>query len=570
MTVDAAVLRRLRRASPRSIIGCSGAALFVAAASVSLTGSKRSGLWVLAIVALDVARLLIVLLPPASADPRVVQRRYMAVIGCLALAWGTSPFWLAWPPGPGSIATALLAAASLIGVHVLQRPVLEVHEHGNRIWLLAGHLTMVMLLVAAGPLELRWCAFGMALLAIGIAMSDRYNQIAANATLNARTENAKLVERLREQAGLADKSNRDKTRFLAAAAHDLRQPLHALGLFGAAIEKRLRGRPEYPLINSMMRSIEALEKSFTALLDISRLDAGAVRPTFQVFPVRDLFRRIYMQYAGEAERQDISLRFRAAGKLVRSDPMLLERIVSNLVQNALRYTERGGVLVAARRCGNDVAIEVWDSGIGIPEDQIESIFHEFYQVDNSERDRTKGIGMGLAIVQRLAALLEHKLEVRSQRGRGTIFRVVIPASLEGMPDTAQLGADTLPPRIERALTVLLIDDEESIRRGMEEMFAPTQIHLIAAASLDEAEQLVEHGAIGVDFVISDLRLRGGENGVDVITAMRRLYGPALPAVLITGETSGDALQRANANGIVVLFKPVQPKEILRLINRLPA
>ncbi|CAN5127831.1 hypothetical protein BH09PSE6_BH09PSE6_26270 [soil metagenome] len=570
MSLDVAVLRRLRRASPRTVLGSSGAALFVAAASVSLTGSKRSILWVLAIVVLDIARLLVVLLPAADADPQATQRRYFSISALIALAWGTSAAWLAWPITQTSISIALIAAASLVGVHVLQRPVIDLHPLGSRSWLLAGHVPMVLVLVAAGPLELRWCALGLALLTVGMAMSDRFNRIAANATITARTENAKLVERLREQAGLADKSNRDKTRFLAAAAHDLRQPLHALGLFGAAIEKRLRGRPEYPLINSMMRSIEALEKSFTALLDISRLDAGAVRPTFQVFPVRDLFRRIYMQYAGEAERQDISLRFRAAGKLVRSDPMLLERIVSNLVQNALRYTERGGVLVAARRCGNDVAIEVWDSGIGIPEDQIESIFQEFYQVDNPERDRSKGIGMGLAIVQRLTALLDHKLEVRSQRGRGTIFRVVIPASLEGMPDTAQLGADTLPPRIERALTVLLVDDEESIRRGMQELFAPTQIELIAAASLEEAEHMVGHGAVGIDFVISDLRLRGGENGVDVIAAMRRLYGAELPGVLITGETAGEALQRANEQGVVVLFKPVQPKEILRLINRLPA
>jgi signal transduction histidine kinase len=570
LSLDAAVLRRLRRASPRSVIASSGAALFVAAAAASLTGTRAAWYWMAIVFVIDIARIVIVLRPWRRASAEQIQQRYFIAVALDALAWGSTPMWLTHQPGSEAVSIALLAAASLVGVHALQRPVLDVQRFGGAIWLLAGYVPMVLALALSKRIELQWCALGMALLSTGHAMFDRYQQRSARTALLARAENSKLVERLREQAGIAEKSNRDKTRFLAAAAHDLRQPLHALGLFGAAIEKRLRERPEYPLINSMMRSIESLEKSFTALLDISRLDAGAVKPAYQVFPVRDLFRRIYMQYAGEAERLDISLRFRAAGKLVRSDPMLLERIVSNLVQNALRYTERGGVLVAARRAGNDVAIEVWDSGIGIPPEQMESIFQEFYQVDNIERDRTKGIGMGLAIVQRLTALLEHRIDVRSQPGKGSIFRVVIPASLDGMPITAQLGADTLPPRIDRALTVLLIDDEESIRRGMEEMFAPTQTRLIAAGTLAEAEQLVQHGAVSIDFVISDLRLRGGENGVDVIAQLRRLYGPTLPAVLITGETAGDALQRAHEDGIVVLFKPVQAKEILRLINRLPA
>ncbi len=571
MTVQLAVLRQLRRASLRSVIASSGAALYLAAAAASLSGSHRVWCWAAAVVLCDCIRLIMSRRQPAD-EGGTAPTEYgdLLAIAAGALAWGTSAFWLAGP-GADVPAIALLCAATLVGVHSLQRPVLDLHVMASHLWILLGHIPMMLTLALSRRIELEWTAIGVALVACGHAVFDRYQQRSAASAMRARAENAKLVERLREQAGLAERSNRDKTRFLAAAAHDLRQPLHALGLFGAAIEKRLRDRPEYPLINSMMKSIESLEKSFSALLDISRLDAGAVRPSYQLFPVRDLFRRIYMQYAGEAEQRDISLRFRAAGKIVRSDPMLLERIVSNLVQNALRYTERGGVLVAARRHGEeDLSIEVWDSGIGIPGTQIESIFHEFYQVDNPERDRIKGLGMGLAIVQRLCALLDHPIEVRSTVGRGSIFRVVIRGTLGGMPETAQLGADTLPPRIERALTVLLIDDEESIRRGMHELFEPTQIRLIAAASLEEAERLVEYGAISIDFVISDLRLRGGENGVDVIGSLRTVYGAALPAVLITGETTGPALLRANQEGIVVLFKPVQPREILRLINRLPA
>src|SRR5581483_10164036 len=212
----------------------------------------------------------------------------------------------------------------------------------------------------------------------------------------------------------------------ASAAHDLRQPLHALGMFCATLDQRLQDTPERPLVRNMMSAIESLEDSFGAMLDISRLDAGVVQTTPQTFPIRDVFRRLYQQFGGDAEARDLALRFRASRRIVHSDPLLLERILANLVQNALRYTRRGGVLVAARRHNAGVALEVWDTGLGIPVDKLEMIFREFYQIDNPERDRSRGLGMGLAIVKRLCKLLQHPLEVRSTEGSGTVFRLVVP------------------------------------------------------------------------------------------------------------------------------------------------
>jgi CheY-like chemotaxis protein len=208
---------------------------------------------------------------------------------------------------------------------------------------------------------------------------------------------------------------------------------------------------------------------------------------------------------------------------------------------------------------------VWDSGIGIPADKIDLIFQEFYQLDNPERDRSKGLGMGLAIVRRLSDLLGHRLEVRSTPGRGSVFRLLVSSAIEGAPDAAQLGADTLPPRIERSVTVLLIDDERAIREAMRELLTPMHVELLAAATTDEACRLAADASRRVDLILSDWRLRGDEDGIEAVRAVRRLTGPATPAVLITGETSPETIALAHASGLVVLHKPLQPKELLRLI-----
>jgi two-component system, sensor histidine kinase len=215
-----------------------------------------------------------------------------------------------------------------------------------------------------------------------------------------------------------------------------------------------------------------------------------------------------------------------------------------------------------------VSIEVWDSGIGIAADKLDLIFQEFYQIDNPERDRSKGLGMGLAIVRRLSDLLGHELQVRSMPGRGSVFRVLVPSAIEGAPDAAQLGADTLPPRIERNVTVLLIDDERAIREAMRELLTPLHVELLAAATIEEACRMAGATPRPIDLILSDWRLRGDEDGIEAVRRVRRLTGATTPAVLITGETSAAIVKLAHANGLVVLHKPLQPKELLRLIKPL--
>lgn len=389
-------------------------------------------------------------------------------------------------------------------------------------------------------------------------------------TMRYQIENEGLVAQLREHMARAVRANEEKTRFIATAAHDLRQPLHALGLFAASAEQRLRHSSEYPLIKNMMRAMAALEQSFTAILDISRLDAGSVKVDIQAFPVRDLFRRLYIRFAGDAENRGLSLRFCAAGKFVRSDPQLLERIVANLLQNALRYTQSGGVIVVARRAGDHLLrIEVRDSGIGIPREQLKLIFEEFYQVNNAQRDRTMGLGMGLAIVRRICALLDHPLDVKSQIGRGSVFSVTVPYEAGGLPLELELGGETLPPREVRQLTLLVIDDDQEILNAMSDFLALQQFRVLLASGIEEAVKVARESETPVDVIFSDLRLGGSQNGIQAIRAVRQEVGVGTPAVIMTGDLAPERLREAHEGGLLVLAKPVSHRQILKLIDRLP-
>ena len=497
-------------------------------------------------------------------DSERARREYLIPLAASAIVWGAGPFLFF----PELAAYRALLISIWIALATAATPIVAVSRLAIYFWLVPLLLPLsVRFLFAPDSTSNVLGVVAAVVLIVQMRLALEQNELLTD-TMMARLQNEDLVARLRDQMSLVARASEEKTRFLAAAAHDLRQPLHALGLFCAALDQRLRDIPEKPLVRSMMKSIEALENSFRAILDISRLDAGQVQPNVQIFPVRDVFRRLYMHYAGDAELADISLRFRAAGRLVRSDPQLIERIVSNLIQNSLRYTRTGGVLVAARRRAGQVSIEVWDTGIGIPGDKLDLVFQEFYQVDNPERDRSKGLGMGLAIVRRLSNLLDHPLEVRSQPGRGSVFRVLVPGALEGAPDAAQLGADTLPPRIENAVTVLLIDDERAIRDAMRELLAPLHVDLLAAATVDEACRMALASPRPIDLILSDWRLRGEDDGIEAVRRIRRLTGATTPAVLITGETSQEIVKLAHGSGLIVMHKPLQPKELLGLITPL--
>lgn len=496
-----------------------------------------------------------------SLDPRKGRRLLLLQgIGCLLLL-SLHP-WIAESPGARApLAGPLLAAASTV-LAVLLAPM---GRGAAAVALLPASEGLARLLLDGAferPLQgAAWFAAAMAV--AGLALLEQHRWHRNQLWVMQRDDRVSLLEQERDEAVRADQ---EKSRFLAIASHDLRQPVHALGLFAATLERRLQGSAEEPLVRNIMRSIEGLERSFNAMLDISRLDAGTVEPNIQHFALRDLFKRLHMHYAGQADAEGLGLRLAPGGKSVSSDPQLLERILGNLVQNALKYTEKGGVVVVARSTQDHINLEVWDTGIGIKPNDLPRIFAEFYQVGHGERSRTQGLGMGLAIVKRLAHLLGYRLVVASRPGRGTMFRLSIPVKqLHAVQDVIG-AADTIPMSVIEPRSVLVIDDEEPIREGLKVLLEEWGYEVQVAAHAEDAARVARERPEPPDLILSDLHLGDGPDGLDAIRAVRGVYGHDVPAILITGDTSKEEIRRANEGGHTVLFKPLQPRKLFNALR----
>jgi len=386
------------------------------------------------------------------------------------------------------------------------------------------------------------------------------------------THRDELEKRIREAtAGLAakmdmaERANHAKSRFFAAASHDLRQPLHALSLFVAALKARNQQPETQNLIDNIEASTATMELLFNALLDISRLDAGTIEAHPEHFSLHALLLDLDKQFGALAAEKRLRLRFRPCDITLYSDPLLIERILVNLISNAIRYTDDGGVLVACRRRGRMLRLSVIDTGRGIPPDQQESVFQEFVQLHNPARDRSKGLGLGLAIVSRLGRLLGHRVELRSRPGHGSVFSIDVPlgdAQLIKPPTTA-----SAPGLIPDDALVLLVDDESAILRGMAELFDNWQIDLVTAHSAAEAEQWLDSVGRPPDVIVSDYRLPD-EDGIEVISRLRQKFGRDIPAILVTGDTAPDTILRISQAGFPLLHKPLRPAKLRALLTHL--
>lgn len=395
------------------------------------------------------------------------------------------------------------------------------------------------------------------------ALAEQFNHMAAQL----QESYANLEQKVEDRTHQLELANQAKSRFLAAASHDLRQPMHALGLFVAQLRDKIHTPDTRRLVDQVETSVSAMEKLLDALLDISKIDAGVVTPQVEDFPVRAVLAKMESGF-GPAAR-DKGLRFRVVPSrlVVRSDPVLLERIVLNLVSNAVRYTERGGIVVGCRRRGGGVRIEVWDSGVGVPHDKQREIFHEFYQLANPERDRSKGLGLGLAIVDRLAGLLRHRIALVSTPGRGSRFAIELPL---GDAQRAAARAEAARPAggdLAGAL-VLVVDDEALVRDGMEGVLVGWGCRVVTAASGDEAFARLRESGESPDVIVSDYRLREGETGIEVIERLHAAYSPSIPAVVISGDTAPERLREADAGGHRLLHKPVQPAKLRAMLSYL--
>jgi signal transduction histidine kinase len=381
-------------------------------------------------------------------------------------------------------------------------------------------------------------------------------------------ENVRLFEEIQDKSRQLEIANAYKSRFLAAASHDLRQPLHALNLFVAQLHGLSDSAGRARVLSRIDAAISAMNEQFDALLDMSKLDAGILAPNLTVFPIERLLTRLRTTFAESARAKGLRLRIVSSSAWVRSDFILLERILLNLVSNAVRYTTRGGVVVGCRHRGQMLRIDVWDSGQGIPENQRRNIFAEFYQLGTSEPDRRGGLGLGLSIVDRLANLLGHSIELTSRRGTGSRFSVSVPAVEAARGTTAAATPVVLVSDRTRGKLVGVMDDDELVLDGMRGILVSWGCRVVTASS-DKAAlaQLGEMGRLP-DLIISDYRLADGHTGILAITRLREVLAAPIPAFLVSGDTGPERLREATVSGFQLLHKPLPPMALRALLNRL--
>jgi signal transduction histidine kinase/ActR/RegA family two-component response regulator len=369
-----------------------------------------------------------------------------------------------------------------------------------------------------------------------------------------RLKSAELAEHLRIQVELAEQSMIAKASFLAAASHDLRQPVHAISLFAGALRDLALPEAARRLTGQIEDSVVALDGLFAAVLDISRLDAGSVEVRKSAFAIQGLIARVCQDFAAEAAAKSVRVDWVASRAWVYSDAILLERILRNLVSNAVRYTPQGRVLVGCRRRGARIEMQVWDTGLGVAPEHRELIFKEYFQLHNPERDRQKGLGLGLAIVRRLANLLDCELVLQSQVGRGSCFKLGAPlAAAEARQAPA---AEASAPAFDgEGRLIVVVDDEAPILSGMSTLLEGWGYRVVSGGSGEDVVAKLAQCPQRPDLVISDHWLRAGETGFDVIDALRAEYNLDIPAILISGDTGPSLRAQAQAIGAVLIYKP---------------
>jgi signal transduction histidine kinase/CheY-like chemotaxis protein len=374
-----------------------------------------------------------------------------------------------------------------------------------------------------------------------------------------------LYTRLQDAMLVAKQADREKSSFLSAASHDLRQPLQTLSLLQRSLKPHIHGTEAGAILADISRSIGTMSSMLNSLLDITRLESGIVRPSISAFPVNALLDNVAADFLELAKEKGLELRVVPSSLMVRSDQRMLEEMVRNLISNAIRYTDRGKVLVGCRRAADKVRLEVWDSGVGISGQHIAHVFEEYYQVPQAVS--LGGVGLGLAIVQRLGKLLGHQLVVRSVPGKGSGFSIEVPVTHESL--VANHASKALPDIADTQFTgtILLIEDEGDMRRALDRLLRAKGLSVLSAASANEALTLVTEKGMRPDLVISDYNLPGKTNGVEIIEAVRGALAWKVPAIVLTGDIRPHVTGSIATHDLSVVTKPVAADELLGLINR---
>jgi signal transduction histidine kinase/ActR/RegA family two-component response regulator len=535
----------------------------------SVVAADSLYLWVSAMAVLTAVRL-IVWWRYRGSDFSVHGRAWLRQAALAAFVggvlWGTGSLFL-FPPG--QLVYQFTFMVTLVMMAVAAMFSYAPHYRTYFAYIAPSMLPGIVGLEVQGAPQQQAMGVGLLLILCVILLSVRFFNRMFLESMRLRFENLDLVAQLTVQKDAAEAANLAKSRFLAAASHDLRQPIHALNLYLGAFAQLELPRRADSLLGKVRQCAQIMDEMFRTLLDISKLDAGAIRPQWSVFPLAPLFARARVEFEPQARARGIDLRVRNCSGFVRSDPALVERILRNLISNAIRYTETGGVIVGCRPHGKALQLCIYDTGVGIEPREQTLVFEEFYQVGNRERDRSKGLGLGLAIVERLARLLHAPITLKSRPGKGSLFAFDLertePVQAPAVRPISRSDRGSLAGTL-----VVVVDDEELILDAAQTLLQQWGCSVVAATSGAMALEKLATSTRPPDVLICDYRLRAEETGIGVVAAVRNEFNADIPALLLTGETDPDQIRRITESGIAVLHKPLSEDELSAAIRALSA
>ncbi|WP_432729840.1 ATP-binding response regulator [Variovorax sp. W6] len=576
------LLRRMFVMGPPTVLTALAAAIAMAGVFFWMTRGLGALTWGIATCALLSLRLVFMrwnarLYP----EPEFTLRqpdgawRFMLPLGTYMAMWTLAP-WALMPPGTESPTRILILLLGMFAVLMGSVPVIATWRAMVPVVTIPLTLGVVTRFAWMGGTD-GWFACVVGLLFGGSMARYALSQHQLiRRSLSDQIDKELLSEQLMRQSFELQRLNRERSRFFASASHDLRQPVHALALFSRSLERDLAEHPLAPVAGRVVQATDAVSGLLNAMLDISKIDAGTVVPQPMEIAVDPLFLRLAQLFEPRAQQAGLSLRFHTAPEWLQTDPDLLLRVLTNFVDNALKYTRSGGILVSARPRGDRLRLAVWDTGLGIAPEHLPHVFDEFYQVDNPQRDVARGLGIGLAIVKRLVDLLSGEIGVRSRQDRGSVFWVDLPRrppaapaplalAPAATPDTASVDTTEtplVPPR------VLLLDDEQPVGEAVRMWLAPYCERIEITSRLADACAQVRATPEGFDAFIVDFRLADPQDGIQATAELRQLAGRRVPTILVTGDTDPERVRAAYASGLVVMFKPVQPEVLLRTLHQI--
>ena len=365
----------------------------------------------------------------------------------------------------------------------------------------------------------------------------------------------------------AERANKAKSLFLASASHDLRQPLNAMQMYIAALQSKVKDKEILRIIEDINSVSISTARLLNALLDVSELEVGAIKPRFESFSVNNMLISIFQSFLPLAKDKGLNFRVVPSSLYVRSDPALLERILGNFMSNAIRYTNKGSVLIGCRKRGDKVAIEVWDTGCGISDDQMSLIYEDFYQIENKERDRGKGLGLGLALAKRLAESLEHSINSKSTLGAGSCFSVAVDIAennTENNQDESFMNIMNLS-----GANILLVEDDMDVLKATKQLLESWGCKVKTARNKDEVMNLIKENPYdNPDIILADNRLPGDASGIDITYLIQEKLQASIPCVIMTGDVERNHVQSIIDQGFPVLLKPIQPAKFRAMLSHL--